>query len=82
MTEYEATAAGDTRRAIADGRFPITGDPQRIVAAIIASTDQQPAPLRLTLGEDAYTDVRASHVRRLTDLDSQKDVALSVVRHN
>lgn len=79
LPEYDATPAGDTRRAIADGTFPMTGDPQKIATAIIESTDREPAPLRLALGEDAYTDVRASLVRRLAELDSQKDVALSVV---
>lgn len=79
MPEYDVTPAGDTRRAIADGTFPMTGDPQKIAAAIVESVDREPAPLRLALGEDAYTDVRASLLRRLAELDSQKDTALSVV---
>lgn len=79
MPEYDDTPAGDTRRAVADGTFPLTGDPEKIARAIIACADDEHAPLRLALGEDSYTDMRASLMRRLTELDSQKEIALSVV---
>ncbi|MET0897207.1 MAG: SDR family oxidoreductase [Mycobacterium sp.] len=79
MPEYDSTPAGDTRRAIADGSFEISGDPDKMVLAIIDSVGQQPAPLRLALGKDTYVDVRASLVRRLEELEAQKDVALAAV---
>jgi hypothetical protein len=79
MPEYDSTPAGDTRRAIADGSFEISGDPHKMVLAIIESVRQEPAPLRLTLGKDSYVDVRASLVRRLEELDAQKEVALAAV---
>ena len=79
MPEYDSTPAGDTRRAIADGSFEISGDPHKMVQAIIESVGQEPAPLRLALGKDSYTDVRASLMRRLEELDGQKDVALAAV---
>ena len=79
MTEYDDTPAGATRRAIADGSFPITGDPDKMARAMIDSVEQEPAPLRLALGEDSYTDMRASLQRRLADLEAQKELALSAV---
>ncbi|CAN5568587.1 SDR family oxidoreductase [soil metagenome] len=79
MPEYDNTPAGDTRRAIADGSFELSGDPHKMVQAIISSTGQQHAPLRLALGKDTYTDVRASLTRRLEALEAQKAVALAAV---
>ncbi|WP_199510299.1 SDR family oxidoreductase [Nucisporomicrobium flavum] len=80
MPEYDATPAGDTRRAIAGGSFRLDNDPARIVEEMIASADSAEAPLRLPLGRDTYEDVRASLVARLESHDAQREVALSVVR--
>lgn len=80
MAAYDATPAGDVRRAIAGGDFPLDNDAEKIAAAIIASAQTSPAPLRLPLGRDTYEDVRASYVRRLEELDAQRDLALSVLR--
>ncbi|HWV71244.1 MAG TPA: SDR family oxidoreductase [Pseudosphingobacterium sp.] len=77
MDVYEATPAGEVRRAIAEGTFPITGDVDRSVQAMIDSVEQKPAPLRLALGSDAYYHVRTSLVARLEALDAQKDIALA-----
>ena len=79
MPEYEAGTVGATRRAILEGSLPLANDPVGIAAAMIASSDAEPAPLRLPLGGDTYRDVRASYVERLDLLDASKDVALSVV---
>ena len=78
MAAYDATPAGDVRRAIAGGAFPLDNDPEKIAAAMIASAQASPAPLRLPLGRDTYEDVRASYVRRLEELDAHRDLALSV----
>lgn len=80
MTAYDATPAGDVRRAIAGGDFPLDNDAEKIAAAMIASAQTSPAPLRLPLGRDTYEDVRASYVRRLEELDAHRDLALSVLR--
>ena len=80
MAAYDATPAGDVRRAIAGGDFPLDNDAEKIAAAMIASAQTSPAPLRLPLGRDTYEDVRASYVRRLEELDAHRDLALSVVR--
>ena len=65
------------RRAVAANAFPIKGDPQKTVQAIIDSVEINPAPRRLALGRDAYTDMRSALAARLEALDAQKDVALS-----
>ena len=77
MDAYEQTPAGDVRRAIAQGTFPITGDVNKTVQAMITCAASSPAPRRLALGRDAYTDMRASLVDRLSALDSQKELALA-----
>lgn len=74
---YDKTPAGDVRRAIAAGNFPIKGDVNKTVQAIIDSVEVSPAPLRLALGGDAYRDMRASLVARLEALDNQKEIALA-----
>lgn len=77
MEAYEHTPAGDVRRAIAAGTFPIKGDVDRSVQAMIDSVEVSPAPLRLALGGDAYRDMRAALVSRLEALDAQKEIALA-----
>ena len=80
MAAYDATPAGDVRRAIGSGDFPLDNDAEKIAAAMIGSAQTSPAPLRLPLGRDTYDDVRASYVRRLEELDAHRDLALSVLR--
>jgi NAD(P)-dependent dehydrogenase (short-subunit alcohol dehydrogenase family) len=78
MAEYATTPAGDVRRAIAEGAFPIPNDPDRVVAAMIAAAETEPAPLRVPLGTDAYDDVRASYVARLEEHDRHREIARGV----
>lgn len=77
MEAYENTPAGEVRRAIAAGTFPIKGDVDKSVQAMIDSVEVSPAPLRLALGGDAYRDMRAALVSRLESLDAQKELALA-----
>lgn len=79
MEVYDATPAGDVRRAIASGAFPLPSDPAKIAAAIITHVDSGSTALRLPLGSDTYEDVRASLVARLAEHDAAKDTAYSVV---
>ena len=79
MPEYDATPAGDVRRALAEGGFPLPNDPAKIAQAMIDLVDGGATPLRLPLGSDTYDDVRASLVARLAEHDAQRDVACSVV---
>lgn len=77
MDVYDQTPAGDVRRAVADGGFPIKGDVNKTVQAMIDVVEISPAPARLAMGKDAYTDMRAALVSRLEALDAQKELALS-----
>ncbi|MGF6282849.1 SDR family oxidoreductase [Pseudomonas silensiensis] len=76
MGIYENTPAGEVRRALASD-FPLPGDPQKMVQAMIDSVDRSPAPKRLALGSDAYTQIRAALVDRIAALDAQKEIAFS-----
>ena len=77
MAEYEHTPAGEVRRAVRAGAFPIKGDAVRTAHAIIDSADQHPAPRRLTLGSTAYENVHAALRQRLETLEAQREVAFS-----
>jgi hypothetical protein len=77
MEAYNETPAGEVRRAVATGAFPVTGDVNVTVQAMINCVEMPVAPRRLALGKDAYWDVRASLEERLAELDAQKDLALS-----
>jgi len=77
LPAYEATPAGDVRRGVGSGSFAVTGDPEKMVDAMLYSADQSPAPRRLTLGHGAYTKIRAALVARLAELDAQQAVAFS-----
>lgn len=77
MAVYDDTPAGEVRRALAAGSFPILGDAGKVVEAMIASADGSPAPRRLTLGSQAYASVRVALLDRLAALEAQRDVALS-----
>lgn len=74
---YGNTPVGEFRRAAAAGQIPNQGDPQKMARAIIASVDTNPAPLRLTLGSDAYTAIKNALTDRLALLEQQRSVAVS-----
>ena len=77
MAEYDNTPAGEVRRGLTSGMFAVVGDPLKMVQAMIDVADQNPAPMRLTLGREAYTKIRAALVERIAALDAQKETALS-----
>jgi len=77
LAVYAATPAGEVRRMIAAGSFPLKGDPVKMAQAMLDCVKRTPAPKRLTLGRDAYARVRAALVERLAALDLQKEIALS-----
>jgi len=59
----------------ANGLAP--GDPARMAAAIIASADQQPAPLRLMLGSQALTSTVGVLKDRVAAFEAQAELAAS-----
>jgi NAD(P)-dependent dehydrogenase (short-subunit alcohol dehydrogenase family) len=79
MPEYDQTPAGEVRRAVADGAFPLVNDPAKIARAMIDLVERGEVPLRLPLGPDTYRDVRSSLVARLAEHDTHREAALSVV---
>lgn len=80
MAAYDATPAGETRRAVLSGAFDIPGDPDRMIDAMLACADATPAPLRLTLGGSSHDSIRAALTERLAALDAQRAIAFSTDR--
>ncbi|WP_102958821.1 SDR family oxidoreductase [Mangrovicella endophytica] len=75
MPIYDATPSGEIRRALADGRFAITGDAAKSVDAMIAAGDAERPALRLALGSTAYENISKALTSRLEALKAQKAVA-------
>ncbi len=75
---YDQTPVGDFRRMAATaGLAMFRGDPRKVASAIIASSEQSPAPKRLTLGSDAYALVHEALEERLAALEAQRELAHS-----
>jgi NAD(P)-dependent dehydrogenase (short-subunit alcohol dehydrogenase family) len=53
------------------------GDPQKMAKVIIQRVDEGNGSLRLALGSDAYEEIKATLTSRLTELESQKELAYS-----
>jgi len=77
MDAYRDTPSGAVRHAIADGSFQLTGDPDRMGAAMIDSVDVAPAPRRLTMSSHAYASIHAALSERLAQLEGQKALAFA-----
>jgi len=77
---YDATPAGEIRRAIATGGFELTGDADHIVAAMIAAGDTEAPSRRVTLGSTAFNSIEQALTRRLDALRAQRDVAFAADR--
>jgi NAD(P)-dependent dehydrogenase (short-subunit alcohol dehydrogenase family) len=77
LAAYENTPAGEVRRAVATGAFAIKGDAGKTAQAMIDVASISPAPLRLTLGSQAYANVHAALTGRLAALEAQQEAALS-----
>ena len=80
MPAYDATPAGEIRRAVTSGRFTVKGDATRTVDAMIAAADAAHPPLRLTLGSTAFQSISAALSGRLDAILAQRDVAFSADR--
>ena len=77
MAVYDDTPAGEVRRAVGSGAFPLPGDPNKMARAMLESVERSPAPRRLVLGRDAYNKIRAALADRIVALDAQKETAFS-----
>lgn len=80
MDVYDATPAGEVRRAIQTGMFEIKGDAARTVAAMIEAADMAKPSLRLALGSSAYHNISKALAQRHAAIEAQRGVALSADR--
>lgn len=80
LPAYRGTPAAAVRRMVGAGFVRHPGDLAKMVAAVLDAAGDPAAPLRLTLGSDAYRLIRDSLAARLADLEDQKDVAASTDR--
>lgn len=76
IAAYDGTPASGAR-GIRTSTNPSPGDPANVAKAMIDSVDQNPAPVRITLGSDAYGFVHKALSDRLANLEAQKDLAYS-----
>ncbi|MFC9285107.1 SDR family oxidoreductase [Streptomyces sp. NPDC057052] len=76
LAAYDGTPAALVRR-IKDPSLPSVGDVDKMVAAMIASVDQEQAPRRLALGSDSYRHMHDALTTRLSELEKGKDTAFS-----
>jgi NAD(P)-dependent dehydrogenase (short-subunit alcohol dehydrogenase family) len=77
LAAYDASPSRMVNRIIADTTKLSPGDPAKMVAAMIASVDQEPAPRRIALGSDAYQVMHAQLSARLSALEAQRELACS-----
>lgn len=82
MDVYDDTPAGDVRRLVASGGFPIKGHPDKMAQAMIDSVDATPAPKRLAMGSSSYEAIRAALLDRLAVLEAHKAITLSTDADN
>lgn len=77
LDAYDASPASIARRMLEQGASVPIGDPAKMAARMIASVEQDPAPLRLVLGSDAYATMHRQLSARLAALEAQKEMASS-----
>lgn len=74
---YDATGAHGCRTMLDAGQGLAPGDPGKMADAMIESVDQEPAPLRLLLGSDAYQRTTKVVADRLAAFEAQEKLAAS-----
>jgi len=77
MPEYDGSPAHAFRAMLDPANGLAPGDPARMAAAIIASADQQPAPLRLILGSQALDMTVKVLKDRIAGFEAQAALAAS-----
>ena len=71
---------GQIRAFFGSGTYSSPGDAGKTVQAIVNTADQNPPPLRLATGSDAYNAIHKALTARLAELESQKALAFSTDR--
>jgi NAD(P)-dependent dehydrogenase (short-subunit alcohol dehydrogenase family) len=77
MPEYDQTPAHGFLKMLDPANGLAPGDPARMAAAIIASADQEPAPLRIVLGSEALESTLSTLRKRVADFEAQPELAAS-----
>ncbi len=77
MPEYDQTPAHSFLQMLDPANGLAPGDPARMAAAMIASADQEPAPLRMMLGSQALDTTLATLRKRVADFETQTELAAS-----
>jgi NAD(P)-dependent dehydrogenase (short-subunit alcohol dehydrogenase family) len=77
LDAYDATPAGDVRRALASGAFEIKGDVERTADAIIQVANSAQPRRRIALGSTAFENILRALTSRLDDLLAQKALTLT-----
>jgi NAD(P)-dependent dehydrogenase (short-subunit alcohol dehydrogenase family) len=77
MPEYDNTPTRAPLRILDPANGLAPGDPARMAAAIIASVDQQPAPMRIMLGSEALRNTLKVLTERVAGFEAQADLAAS-----
>ncbi|MBB2903591.1 NAD(P)-dependent dehydrogenase (short-subunit alcohol dehydrogenase family) [Kineococcus radiotolerans] len=71
LAAYDGTPAAMSR-GIQNPALPSVSDPAKVAAAIIATVEQTPAPLRLVTGSDSQRYIRDALRERLADIEAQE----------
>lgn len=77
MPEYDGNPAHAFQRMLNPANGLAPGDPARMAAAMIASVDREPAPLRMVLGAQALDSTIQVLTDRIAGFEAQRDVAAS-----
>lgn len=74
---YDASPSRRINNIVEDKTAIATGDPEKMVDAMIACAGQNPAPIRLALGSDTYRLISNSLSNRLAQIEEQRELAHS-----
>ena len=74
---YDVSPSRMVNQVIKDEAIKSPGDPGKMVDAMIASVEQDPAPLRLVLGSDSHAMMSQALSERLDTVRGQRDEAVS-----
>lgn len=77
LEAYDVSPSRMVNRILKDTTHQSPGDPAKMVDAMIACVEQDPAPRRIALGSDAYQMMHAQMSARLAALEAQRELALS-----
>lgn len=74
---YDASPSRRINWIVEDKSALATGDPAKMVDAMIACAGENPGPIRLALGSDTYRLISNSLSARLAHIEGQRELALS-----